>query len=95
MADRNEDALREIERTLADWERLAPDAKARRVSMLVQKAQILVDLKRADEARQTANEAIGLGANSTELAATTKKLLRELSGRIDVYPEAAAEPAKK
>ena len=90
LADRNADALREIDRTLADWQRVAPEGKVRRVMMLVQKAQILEDLKRHDDARRTADEAIRVGADPAELQATTKRLLRELSGRNDVYPEATA-----
>jgi serine/threonine-protein kinase len=88
MTDRNTDALREIERTLDDWQRLQPDAKVRRVAMLVQKAQILGDLKRADEARKTAIEAIDLGVPAADLSPTTKNLLRQLSGRTSAYPEA-------
>ncbi len=90
MINANTDALREIERTLADWQRLEPDAKARRVAMLVQKAQILNDLKRPDDARRTALDAIAVGATAAELAPRTKQLLRELSGKADAYPEAAA-----
>jgi tetratricopeptide (TPR) repeat protein len=93
MINANTDALREIERTLADWQRLEPDAKARRVAMLVQKAQILNDLKRPDDARRTALDAIAVGATAAELAPRTKQLLRELSGKADAYPDAAA-PAK-
>ncbi|MCE7951397.1 MAG: serine/threonine protein kinase [Xanthomonadales bacterium PRO7] len=87
MTNRNADALHEIERTLADWQRLEPDAKARRVAMLVQKAQILNDLKRTDEARRAALDAIAIGAPASELAPQTRQLLRELSGRSDVYPD--------
>jgi len=87
MTNANEDALREIERTLVDWQRLAPDAKARRVAMLMQKAQILVDLKRPDEARKTADEAIAVGAPAAELAPQTRQLVRELSGKSDAYPD--------
>jgi len=90
MINANTDALREIERTLADWQRLEPDAKARRVAMLVQKAQILNDLKRPDDARHAALDAIAVGATAAELAPRTKQLLRELSGKADAYPEAAA-----
>ena len=90
MINANTDALREIERTLVDWQRLEPDAKARRVAMLVQKAQILNDLKRPDDARRTALDAIAVGATAAELAPRTKQLLRELSGKADAYPEAAA-----
>lgn len=88
LLDRNADALREIERTLADWRRVAPADKARRVTMLVQKAQILVDLKRPDDARRTAAEAIAVGAPASELGPQTRQLLRKLSGRPDVYPDA-------
>lgn len=58
--------------------------------MLVQKAQILNDLKRPDDARRTALDAIAVGATAAELAPRTKQLLRELSGKADAYPEAAA-----
>jgi serine/threonine-protein kinase len=92
--DRSMDALREIERALGDWQRLVPDAKARRVAMLVQKAQILVDLKRPDEARKTADAAIALNVAPGELADVTKRQLRALSGRSDVYPEAVVKPAQ-
>lgn len=87
LLDRNADALREIDRTLAEWQRVAPVDKARRVTMLVQKAQILSDLKRADEARRTALEAIAAGAAADELAPQTRQLLRELSGKADAYPD--------
>jgi serine/threonine-protein kinase len=87
LLDRNEDALREIERTLGDWQRVAPQDKARRVTMLVQKAQILNDLKRPDQARAAAIEAIAVGATANELAPQTKALLRELSGKSDAFPD--------
>jgi hypothetical protein len=58
--------------------------------MLVLKAQIQQALKRDGEARKTAEEAIALNAPVAELAPRTKLLLRELSGRVDIYPEAAA-----
>jgi serine/threonine-protein kinase len=87
MTNANADALREIERTLVDWQRVAPDAKARRVAMLVQKAQILADLKRPDDARRTALDAIAIGAPAAELAPQTKQLLRKLSGKSDAYPD--------
>ncbi|MGH8090432.1 MAG: tetratricopeptide repeat protein, partial [Rudaea sp.] len=87
LLDRNEDALREIELTLADWQRVAPADKSHQVTMLVQKAQILRDLKREDDARHTALEAIAVGAPADELAPSTKQLLRELSGKSDAYPD--------
>jgi len=86
---RNEEALSTIERTLDDWQRVSPDGRTRRVSMLVLKAFILRDLGRADEARRTAADAIALGVESGQLSATVKKSLRELSGRADVYPDVA------
>ena len=89
LAKRNDDALREIDRSLVDWQRLAPDGKVRRAMMLAQKAQILRDLARADDARRTAEEAIAIGAKPAELSTRTKQLLRELSGRNDIYPDAA------
>ncbi|HEX4479650.1 MAG TPA: serine/threonine-protein kinase [Rudaea sp.] len=94
MVSRDDEALAEINRVLDDWQRIAPTAKARRIPMLVQKAQILKEMKRDDEARRTADEAIALQVDPTELAALTKKLLRQLSGRTDVYPEVADAPAK-
>jgi serine/threonine-protein kinase len=90
LLDRNADALREIERTLADWQRVAPADKSHRVTMLVQKAQILNDLKRPDDARAAAIEAIGVGAPASELAPQTRQLVRELSGKADAYPDSPA-----
>ncbi|HST26874.1 MAG TPA: serine/threonine-protein kinase [Rudaea sp.] len=87
LLDRNDEALREIDRTLADWQRVAPADKSHRVTMLVQKAQILRDLKRTDDARRTALDAIAVGAPASELAPQTKALLRELSGKSDAYPD--------
>jgi serine/threonine-protein kinase len=82
---RNDDALREIDHALADWKRAEPAGKARLVSMLVLKAQIERDLKRSDDARATALEAAAVGAPASELAPKTKDLLRELSGRGDLF----------
>lgn len=94
-ADRNEDALREIDRTLIDWQRVAPDGKVRHVMLLGLKAQILNDLKRPDDARNTAIEAIQLGVKAEEIGPRARQVLRELSGRSDAFPEAAAtKPAK-
>ena len=90
QAGRLDDALREIRRTLADWQRVAPDGRTRRVIMLVLQAQILRDLKRADESRRIADEAISIGADPAELAPRTKQLLRELSGRDTLYLDGAA-----
>jgi serine/threonine-protein kinase len=87
LLDRNDDALREIDRTLGDWQRVAPADKSHRVTMLVQKAQILRDLKREDDARRAALDAIAVGAPASELAPQTKALLRELSGKSDAYPD--------
>lgn len=94
LANRNDDALREIDRSLSDWQRVAPNGKVRRVMMLVQKAQILRDLARTADARRTAEEALAIGAQPAKLSAKTRQLLRELSGRADVYPEAASTPSK-
>lgn len=85
LTDRNDDALREINRTLVDWDRLFPDGKARRVFILVQKAQILSDLKRDDDAKSTANEAIQVNANASDLSEGAKQVIRKLSGRSDAY----------
>ncbi|MBO9664337.1 tetratricopeptide repeat protein [Dokdonella sp.] len=93
-ADRNAEALPEIERTLQDWQRVAPEAKSRRVAMLVQKAQILDELGRKEDARRSAEEGIALGVAGEVLQPLTKQLLRKLSGRDDVYPEVAAAAAK-
>jgi serine/threonine-protein kinase len=87
---RGEEALHEIDRTLSDWQRLAPEAKARRVFMLALKARILVGMHRDTEARAVADEAIGTGANPTELSVKIKEELRQLSGRRDLYPDTAA-----
>ena len=81
-----DDALREIDRAIADWQRVSPDGKVRHVMMLVQKAQVLRDLKRSDDARKTAELAIAVGADAADLAPRTKQLLRDLSGRSDLYP---------
>lgn len=83
MLGDNEGALREIRQTLADWERVSPEDRTRRVSMLVQEAQIEANLGRADEARRTADAALALKPAPENLSDTTKKLLRELSGRED------------
>jgi len=88
-AGRNAEALPEIDRTITDWQRVAPDGKIRHVVMLVQKAQIQQALKRDDDARKTAEEAIALNVPAAELPPRTKLLLRELSGRGDIYPEVA------
>jgi tetratricopeptide (TPR) repeat protein len=84
--ERDADALREIDRAIADWNHIAPRAKARHVMMLVQKAQILQSLKQPEQARATADAAIALGAEASELGPSTKNLLRQISGRADVYP---------
>jgi len=91
-ADRYAEALPEIDRTIVDWQRVAPDGKVRHVMMLVLKAQVQQALKRDDAARKTAEEAIALNAPVAELAPRTKLLLRELSGRADIYPEVAGTP---
>jgi tetratricopeptide (TPR) repeat protein len=90
-AQRNDEALREIERTLDDWRRVSPDGRSRRVTMLMQKAFILRDLNRGAEAKKTADEAIALRVDPAQLSPTTKKSLRELSGRSDIYPEVAGQ----
>ena len=95
MADRLDDALREIDQALIAWQRVAPEGKARRVAMLVQKAQILSELKRDADARKAAEEGIAAGAVPQDLTPMTKKLLRELSGRTDVFPDVAVESPQK
>jgi tetratricopeptide (TPR) repeat protein len=89
-AGRNEEALPEIDRTITDYQRFAPGGKVRHVVMLVLKAQIQQALKRGDDARKTAEEAIALNAPVADLAPRTKSLLRELSGRTDIFPEVAS-----
>jgi serine/threonine-protein kinase len=89
MVGRDDEALNEINRVLDDWQRVAPTGKARRIPMLVQKAQILDELKRKDDAKKVADEAIALDVNPAEIAGMSKKILRDLSGRSDIYPEAA------
>ena len=95
LVDRSDDALREIDHTLVDWQRVAPEGKARRVMMLVLKVQILQELKRPDDARKVANEAIAVGANPGDLAPAPKEILRKVSGRNDVFLEVAATKASK
>ena len=87
LAKRHDEALREIDQSLADWQRTSPDGKNRRVMMLVQKAQIQRDLGSPEQARASANAAIALGVKKEELAPATRRLLRELSGRNDLYPD--------
>jgi serine/threonine-protein kinase len=91
-AERHADALTQIDRVLADWQRVAPDAVPRRVAMLVQKAQILDGLGRAEDARLTAEEAIALGVPADLLQPLTRQHLRHYSGRDEVYPEATQAP---
>jgi len=88
LLKRNEDALVQIDRAASDWQRLSPDGKARLVTMWVLKAQILRDLKRPEEARRTAEAAIALAVPEATLSPATRALLRELSGRGDLYSEA-------
>jgi tetratricopeptide (TPR) repeat protein len=90
LAKRYDEALREIDQSIADWRRTAPDGKSRHVMMLVQKAQIQRDLGNPAAARASADEAIALGVKADELAPFTRGLLRDLSGRSDVYPEPAS-----
>ena len=89
MGGRDEEALTEMDRVLDGWKRIAPSGNSRRVPMLVLKAQILDEMKRNEEAKRVANEAIALNVEPAEIADLTKKLLRQLSGRTDVYPEVA------
>jgi len=93
LAGRDDEALMEIDRALADWRRLSPDGHAREVGMLVQKAQSLRSLGRTDALRASVDEAIALRVPATELAETTRNLLRDLSGRADVYPPQAPTAA--
>ncbi len=79
LAGRNDDALREIDRAIRDWQRLSPHGDARRVTMLFLKAEILRDLKRTDEARSTARQAMGLGVAENKLSPGTVKLLHQLA----------------
>jgi tetratricopeptide (TPR) repeat protein len=83
-------ALAEIRRAVADWQRVAPEGKVRRVMMLVLEAKILRDLDRAAEARAAVDAALATGADPHELADRTKKLLSELSGRDDLFPAATS-----
>ncbi|HET8941677.1 MAG TPA: tetratricopeptide repeat protein [Rudaea sp.] len=90
LAGRNDDALREIDRTLVDWKRVAPQSKARRVAMLVLKAQILLDLKQTDAAHRSANDAIALGVDPSELSPQTKALLHDLGGQYAAHADSDA-----
>jgi len=52
--------------------------------------------ERTKDARQVAEEAIGLGVDPKALAPITTEWLRKLSGRSDIYPEVAdAHAARK
>jgi eukaryotic-like serine/threonine-protein kinase len=92
LADRNDEALREIDRCIAAYDRILPGGLNRRTIMRIQRAQILEEMGRNDEARATAEEAIALGAKPSELPALTRQLLRDLSGRPDLYRDADPAP---
>jgi hypothetical protein len=83
-ADRYAEALPEIDRTITDWQRVAPDGKVRHVMMLVLKAHSAGPQTR----RRHANRRGGhCRSPVADLAPRTKLLLRELSGRADIYPD--------
>ena len=88
-AGRHAEALPEIDRSLADWRRVAPDDRLREVMMLVQKAQILGDLGQPDAARAVAEEAIVLDLPIERIPETTRQHLRRYSGRADLFPDTA------
>ncbi len=92
LADRNDEALHEIDRCIQAFDSILPGRLNRRTMMRVQRAQILQEMGRLDEARATAEEAIALGAKPSELPALTQQLLRDLSGRPDLYRDADPAP---
>jgi serine/threonine protein kinase len=92
MADDNADALVEIDRAIEGFDRIQPGQTVRRTMMRVQRAQILLDLKRPDDARAAAEAAVALDAPPSELPAFTRGLLRELTGRADLYRELDPAP---
>jgi tetratricopeptide (TPR) repeat protein/predicted Ser/Thr protein kinase len=85
--DRNDEALVEIDRSIADFDRLQPAQLARRTMMRVQRAQILRDLGRDEDARLAAEDALAMAAPPAELPPRTRQLLRELSGRAELFAE--------
>ncbi|MFT3792180.1 MAG: serine/threonine-protein kinase [Rudaea sp.] len=91
-AGRKDEALREYDTLLSAWQRIEPRGKSRTIWWLAQKAQVLSELGRPKDARKTAEAAIALVTDPAELATATKKLLREQSGRADLYPDAATPP---
>ncbi len=87
--NRPTEALREIDQSLTDWQRVEPQGKTRHVMMLVLKAQILNTLDRGNDARDAAREAITLKANHDDLPEKTRELVRSLSGDSTAYPDPA------
>lgn len=85
--DRNDEALVEIDRSIADFDRLQPAQLTRRTMMRVQRAQILRDLGRGEDARLAAEDAVAMAAPAAELPPRTRQLLRELSGRAELFAE--------
>ncbi|MEO8460053.1 MAG: serine/threonine-protein kinase [Dokdonella sp.] len=90
-AGRNDEALREIDQSLTDWQRVEPEGKARHVMMLVLKAQILTNLNRPADVKAAVEQAIALKAQPSDLPAATRQLLRTLSGDSTLYPDPGPE----
>ena len=89
-AARDDEALAEIDQAITDWQRVDPNGKTRLVMMLVLKAQIQDEMQHSDRARETIGAAIAVGASPTELPTSTIALLRQISGRSDLYPDVPA-----
>lgn len=91
-AERHAEALVEIDRSIAGFDRLHPGQSVRRAMMRIQRAQILASLGREDEARRAAEEAIAIGAPPSDLPPKTRQLMREFSGRPDLFAELDPPP---
>ncbi len=93
FSGQHEAALAVIDRALAQWRALVPDGRTREQSMRVLKAQILHDLGRGDAARSEAQAALALDVPAEQIDAGTRRLLREILGRAELFPETPA-PAR-
>jgi eukaryotic-like serine/threonine-protein kinase len=78
-------ALATINSALTLWHRKAPEGKARAVTMRVIKIKILTAMKRLEEARDVANEAIALNVDPKLNSDLEKEALRTASGRNKLY----------
>jgi serine/threonine-protein kinase len=74
------EALAEIDAALAQWTALEPQGHARKMMMLVERAQAQRDLGDAMGVRASLAEARALGVPEDQLPETTRALLRTLAG---------------